>query len=126
MANALSCLLSPVSSLVLRHLSCRTGSALGVLLFSAGLAVTSFATELCHTFLSFGLLAAVGCNLMQVADFTRLGHWFEGGAFYRASAVITVGSSVGTCLLKIPPRDASQSATLTTKESRIHSLKEEK
>ena len=84
-----------MSSLVLRRVSCRTGSVLGVVMFAVGLAVTSFATELWHTFLTFGILTGSASNLLVVADYTHLGRWFQGRSYAKASALALVGTSAG-------------------------------
>ena len=87
--------LSPASSLLLLRVSCRTGSILGVVSFSLGLFATAFAGRLWHTFLSFGILTGFGANAFMMADNELLDLWFEGKSYYRASVLVTIGSSIG-------------------------------
>ncbi|XP_022101709.1 monocarboxylate transporter 13-like [Acanthaster planci] len=95
LAGALSCLCSPFTVLLERKLSKRAVVNLGIVLFCAGLMTTSFVPAVGYAYLTFGVLAGVGSNLMCHSSVALVLDWFVGKNFYRASVFTVLGSTCG-------------------------------
>ncbi|XP_038056490.1 monocarboxylate transporter 14-like isoform X1 [Patiria miniata] len=94
---ALTCLASPLCSLLTNKLSSRTVAILGVIAFCAGLLTTSFVPvpTLGYMFFTFSILTGVGSNLATNSSLALLLDWFAKANFSRASALALMGSTAG-------------------------------
>ncbi|XP_038056502.1 monocarboxylate transporter 14-like [Patiria miniata] len=94
---ALTCLASPLCSLLTHKLSSQTVAILGVITFCAGLLTTSFVPvpTLGYAFFTFSILTGVGANLATNASLALLLDWFAKANFSRASALALMGSTAG-------------------------------
>ena len=95
LANGLYFLCCPLTSMLLRRLSCRAVILVGVVLYSTGLLTTSFITALEYAYLTFGLLVGIGANFAIYGSNYLLLKWFRERNFIRVNSITSLGTSFG-------------------------------
>ncbi|XP_038057253.1 monocarboxylate transporter 13-like [Patiria miniata] len=94
-AIALTGLCSPLTVILERKLSKRTIVNLGVVVFSAGLFVTSFVPALGYAYFTFGVMTGVGANFINQPTMVVVLEWFARKNFSRAMVFTLLGSTCG-------------------------------
>ena len=95
LANGLFFLCCPLTSMLLRRLSCRAVILVGAVLYSTSLLTTSFITALEYAYLTFGLLVGIGANFAKYGSNYLLLKWFRDRNFTRVSSIASLGASFG-------------------------------
>ena len=125
LATALNCFMSPFNILLERKFRRRTIVLAGVVIYCAGLLMTSFVPALGYTYLTFGVLAGVGMNFMTQPPIALLLDWFAADNYSRALALALLGSTLGKNVRSFLPFCAEGGGNAVTGFTQAQSLDHE-
>ncbi|XP_071785772.1 monocarboxylate transporter 13-like [Asterias amurensis] len=100
-ANAIFGICGPLCAPLILRFGLRTMTLVSSVIFSIGLAATSFVPSLLYAYFTFGILVGVGAGTVVQAVMTLVVHWFPGKSCTRGLAMALVGTSC--CVLTFVP-----------------------
>ncbi|KAM6997245.1 monocarboxylate transporter 12-B-like [Tautogolabrus adspersus] len=98
LVDSTTMLCAPLGSFLGNRLSCRATVALGGLLSSAGLVLSSFASSLEHLYISMGILTGLGFALSYTPSVAMVGKYFSDRKAL-AYGIALSGNGIGTFIL---------------------------